>query len=649
SGSALDFNGSSDHVVIDNTASLNITGTEISLVAWINPRDGGVNIGSRIISKRTNAGGSEVYAMFTDRYRLTFHIDGQDMVSSHIIRLDDWTHVAMIYDGADMRIYVNGVLDVETPLVKTDPIDESNRAVHLGMREGEALHFNGIIDDVQIYNRALSASEVDALYDAIAVVPPPPPGLYFTDISGSAGISNSVDGGHGVMFAEVDNDSLPDLYLTNNFENQGARDEYFFDNTNGAVFAEVATARGIEDTDGGSHGAVWADFDNDGDYDLFNGSTWGESPNTLGNPINDNLYRNDGLATGSFTEVTPAAIQSTAIETRGVTAFDMDGDGDLDLYGVSSAVTSGVTEAFRNDGNFAFSSYVGGALGTTVAMQGVTDTDFDGDGDIDIFAANRTGDVTILQNDGLGIFTQILPASLGITHDARDGITTGDLDNDGDLDLLLVSDGRGWLYLRNSNTGLYVFQRTFNTIEGYMGGFADLDNDGDLDMVFAGDERTFLNDGTGTFVAGQSMPVSEIDDPRAIAFADIEGDGDLDFAIAAKRSRNWLIRNDFDAAGNWLKVALVSPQCQAGAFGAKTRVYLAGQAGVASAQIGLRESRGNYGYLAQDDPVLHFGLGAETSVDVVVYFLVGPTDPPATVTMSGVLANQRILIDECPP
>jgi hypothetical protein len=282
-------------------------------------------------------------------------------------------------------------------------------------------------------------------------------------------------------------------------------------------------------------------------------------------------------------------------------------------------------------------------------MQGVTDTDFDGDGDIDILSANRIGDFAILENDGFGIFTQIVPSSLDITHDARDGITTADIDNDGDLDLLLVSDGRGRLYLRDSNTGKYVFQRTFNTIEGYMGGFADLDNDGDLDLVFAGDERTFLNEGDGTFVAGQSMPVSEIDDPRAIAFADIEGDGDLDFAVAAKRSRNWLIRNDFDAAGNWLKVELVSPSCQAGAFGAKTRVYVAGQAGVAGALIGMRESRGNQGYLAQDDPVLHFGLGAEESVDVVVDFIVRPTDPPATVTVPGVLKNTRIVINQCPP
>jgi hypothetical protein len=276
-------------------------------------------------------------------------------------------------------------------------------------------------------------------------------------------------------------------------------------------------------------------------------------------------------------------------------------------------------------------------------MQGVTDTDYDGDGDIDVIAANRSGDFAILNNDGAGVFTQILPGTLDITDNAGDGITTADVDNDGDLDLLLVSDGSANLYLRDAVGEIYVKQQTFSSIEGYMGGFADLDNDGDLDLIFAGDERIFLNDGTGTFVSGQSVPVSEIVDPRAIAFADIDSDGDLDFAITAKNSRNWLVRNDIDlAAGNWLRVELVSPQCQAGAFGAKVSVSrIPGEGGVF---VGMREAKGNHGYLAQDEPVLHFGLGTIASVDVVVDFVDGSQS-----TVLAVAANQRILIDACPP
>ncbi|MCG8371667.1 MAG: CRTAC1 family protein, partial [Proteobacteria bacterium] len=460
-----------------------------------------------------------------------------------------------------------------------------------------------------------------------------PPVLGFTDITLSAGTAGPADGGHGVMFADVDDDGLPDLYLTNNFQDTGARADFFFLNQGGGVFLERAQNRGIDDVDGGSHGATWADLDNDGDYDLFNGTTWDAVGATFGFPDHDNVYRNDG--SGFFTDVTPPGMQSVLIETRGVTAYDMDGDGDLDLVGVPGSQTPGVNEAFRNDGGLGFSAHTGGALSTAVMSQGVIDTDFDLDGDIDILSANRNGVFAIMRNDGAGNFVQVAPSSLGFAHDAGDGITTADVDGDGDLDMLLVSDGTGHLYTRSAG-GSYSLQQSFTRVSGYMGGFADLDNDGDLDLVFAGDNEVFLNQGSGTFVAGPSLPTSGITDPRAVAFADIDLDGDLDLAIAAKRSRNWLVRNDFDG-GNWLKVRLTSPQGSAGAFGALTRIYPGGDAG--GTLLGLRESRGNHGYLAQDDPVLHFGLGSRSEVDVVVEFADG-----TQVILSRVAANRIVVV-----
>jgi len=654
-GSSLDFDPVDNaYVGIDtNTPALDITGTAISLEAWIYPRNGDVT--QRVISKRTDAPGDEVYAMIIDDYRLVFKLDGVDMISSHIIRLNDWVHVVMVYDGADKRIYVNGVLDLAAPQLKTDAIDSSLRPVQLGRIEDDTGFFDGQMDEVQVYDRALSAAEVAAQYALIAVVPPAAPGISTGDISVEAGIAVTVNGGKGVMFAEVDNDSLPDFYLTNGIDFTGPRDDLYFNNLTGVTFA-VDAAAGIADTDGGSHGAVWADLDNDGDFDLFNGSTWIDSPNSLGNPVNDNVYENTGFATGVFTDVSSPDILSTAIETRGVTAFDMDGDGDLDLFGVSSGRTLGVTEAFRNDGNFVFTTYAGGDLSTTPATQGVTDTDYDNDGDIDILAANRIGDIVILRNGdtggvlSTGVFTQIDPSTVGITMFADrgdDGLTTADVDNDGDLDLLFVNGNgsSGYLYLWDNVLKRYDFKQQFSDVEGYMGGFADLDNDGWQDLVFAGDERIFMNTGdvVGTlFVSGQSVPVSGIADPRAIAFADIEGDGDLDFAIAAKNSRAWLISNDTDVdAGNWLSVKLVSPSGQAGAFGAKVTVrQLAANGG---ALIGMREAKGNHGYLAQDNPVLHIGLGSETAVDVTVDFVDTDCDGQVTEVLNQT-ANQTIVI-----
>jgi hypothetical protein len=473
--------------------------------------------------------------------------------------------------------------------------------------------------------------------------------LGFTDITLSAGTAGPDIGGHGVMFADVDDDGLPDLYLTNNFSGTGERPDFFFRNQGGSSFADESVLRGIDDADGGSHGAAWADLDNDGDYDLINGTTWswnGSAGGDFGFPDHNNVYRNDLVGPGvfGFTDVTAQSIQDVQIETRAFIAFDFEGDGDLDLFGIPGSQVPGVNEAFLNNFNggagtaFDFTEYPEvGELKTAIASQGAIDTDIDDNGVIDAITANRGAVFQFLVNNGSGVFDAQDQSVFGIADDAGDGITAADADNDGDLDLLLVSDGTGELYFREPGT--YVHQRTFSGVEGYMGGFADLDNDGDLDLVFAGDNEVFLNDGFGTFTAGPSLPTVGINDPRAVAFADIDNDGDLDFAFAAKRSRNWLIRNDFDG-GRWLKVRLVSPQGMAGAFGAKTRIYRAGEAGQPGSLLGMRESRSNYGYLGQDDPVLHFGLGSRTSVDVVVTF------PDGTViTRHNVSANQTIRIE----
>jgi hypothetical protein len=204
--------------------------------------------------------------------------------------------------------------------------------------------------------------------------------------------------------------------------------------------------------------------------------------------------------------------------------------------------------------------------------------------------------------------------------------------------ILVDANDAGHLY-RNIGDGTFSFDRSFSNVDGYMAGPADLDNDGDLDLVFAGDSKIYLNNGSGVFSMGPTVPVSGINDPRAVAFADIDNDGDLDFAIGVKRARNWLVRNDYSGNNHWLKVKLVSPNGQAGAFGAKVKIYPAGKNKKGSL-LGLREAKSNYGYLGQDDPVIHFGLGDHESVDIQAVFLDG-----SEIVISDVPANRTIAIE----
>lgn len=462
--------------------------------------------------------------------------------------------------------------------------------------------------------------------------------LKFTDITKVAGTGGPMErnrlGGHGVIWSDVDDDGRPDLYITMIFDDP--MPELFFWNVDGRRFAEEGLRRGIADFDGGSHGACFADLDNDGDYDLFNGTTW-DHPQY---PCFNNVFRNDD---GRFMDVTGKSrmLHSRKFPTRGVLTFDMDQDGDLDLFCVTNYQGSKdppgeVNELYRNVGALTFEPIDASPVLSAPCGQGATDSDFDGDGDIDIIAANRTGPVNILRNDGTGNFDLVPPESIGIRHRAEDGITLADIDNDGDLDALLAGNDIGHLY-RNRGRGKFTFLRSFKQTDGYMGGFADLDNDTDVDLVFAGDDVCYINNGSGHFEAGPKVPVDGIDDPRGMAFADIDADGDVDFAIGCKRSRNWLVRNDLDA-GNWVKVRLISPDGQAGAFGAKVEIRPIDES--EHSLIGFREARGSNGYLGQDDPVMHFGLGDHREVRVIVTFLDG-----TAVEREGVPGHQVVIID----
>jgi hypothetical protein len=468
-----------------------------------------------------------------------------------------------------------------------------------------------------VFVRGFTAAEEDSLGSGGSTA-------VFSDVTSAAQI-NTLTGSSGCCWADINEDGRPDLYITRS-RGENSTDQCYI-NMGNLVFSEESATMGIEDQDDGSRSACWGDLDNDGDFDLVNGTIL-RLPEDEGE--HNDVYRNNG--DGSFSDVTDDPILGTRMKTRSVVLFDMDNDFYLDIFSVPGYLGTNDTppwshpnEVYHNAMAFAFEAWDAsdcGALLTAPAGHGATATDFDNDGDLDIFAANQTGPLNILINNGQGLFALVSdPASLGITHGAGSGITMGDVDNDGDLDLLLVSKqpSEAFLYF-NDGDGTFTFStQSWSNVLGYMGGFADIDNDMDLDLVFAGYPRSLMNDGNGQFEQGSVIPYAvPVGSPRSLAFADIEDDGDPDFVITDLVSTARLIRNDFNNANHYLKVKIVTPKGQAGGFGAKVYLYPANQAG--GQLLGFREIRSNNGFCGQDDPVVHFGLGMYTAADVVVIF-----------------------------
>ncbi|HSF19900.1 MAG TPA: CRTAC1 family protein [Vicinamibacteria bacterium] len=470
-------------------------------------------------------------------------------------------------------------------------------------------------------------------------------GPCFTNVSSSAGfLSPQNFGGHGIQVVDVNGDGWLDVYVTHIANPAENRPDLLFMNEgrNPLTLAEAGVANGVSDdgflegVSAESHAAVFADLDNDGDYDLFNVHTWNG---------NNRLYRNEG--TGHFVDLTESAgIEITDLGSRGVSAADLNADGLLDL--VVSAWQGAQPIVYWNLGGLRFERVrVKGVDNRPFANQGISTSDYDGDGRPDLaltafeYLENEgRGPIALLRNEGDRFSDATDFASLVYERRSREtvgtnGVSFADFDNDGTIDILITG-GHGSKLYRNNGEGRFHLMQIFDGIH-YTGAFGDLDNDGDLDLYFAGETGVYLNNGSGGFGRIDEVGLEGIgNDARAAVLADLDNDGALDVLIASKQGSNSLFLNR-SQVGSWIKVSLIGPQGNAGAFGARVKLHAAGGA---ERLLGMREARSGTGYCAQDAPVLHFGTGTEALVDLVVTFPDG-----SSVTRSGVPTGQTLVVD----
>jgi hypothetical protein len=169
-GQAFSFNGTSQYVDVTNSASLNPINS-LTLEAWINPSQ---LPGSAPIFKKAGEGTAQQdgYALQLDYPRgLGFWVyvsGGVGLVGSALapIPANQWSHVAGVYDGTNLSLYTNGVL-VGTPVRAPGQIVASGNDLQIGHDPSNPIwYFSGLIDEASLYDTALSASQIQAIYNA---------------------------------------------------------------------------------------------------------------------------------------------------------------------------------------------------------------------------------------------------------------------------------------------------------------------------------------------------------------------------------------------------------------------------------------------------------------------------------------------------
>lgn len=527
------------------------------------------------------------------------------------------------------------------------------------------------------------------------------PTITFKEVSAAAGIECvSLSGalekprlidtlGCGMCWFDYDGDGWLDLFIPNGSTIEAvlgkAKNEVsnkLFRNKGDGTFEDVTdktarrwtekvtkadgTVEEVARTEGGLHDDRWsisataADYDNDGDADLY---VCNFGPNCL--------YRNNG--DGTFLDVAPEMGVTFDQDTvkPGSGWGDIDNDGDLDLYVSAYIILNRKTpwppfaktmrdmkvmmgpqklkgasdRLFRNDGNIFTEISKEGGLRVNEEEYGFTIymVDLNGDDALDIFVAN---DMTPNHH-----YRQVKPAKftpcgsdsgLAVDHDGVNkacmGVAIGDLNDDLIPDFfitnfaaqtndLYVSEGDNYW---NEDPNPTEMVRTALPYVGWGTGFWDFDLDGDEDLVaFNGHvfpqvatERPrvqdyeqlpllYRRDGPIKFrdagkAAGTDFHAQR--NCRGAGFADYDEDGDVDIALFQMDKRALLLRNDTPAKGRFLRVELLGTTINRDAYGSRIVVEAGGRRQ-------CRWKLGQGSFISQNDPRALIGLGPVDKVD----------------------------------
>lgn len=508
--------------------------------------------------------------------------------------------------------------------------------------------------------------------------------IQFIDVTEAAGIHFQHAGGidhrvvpalvgSGAAWTDYDNNGTLDLYIVNSTAVRPEPDTILpqnrlYRNNDDGTFTDVTDIAGVGDT-GWGMGCAFADYDNDGDADLY-----------VTNYKANVFYLNKG--DGTFKKFTSGAggIGHKGFGS-GITWGDFDTDGFLELYvGNYIEYTKvpqgdevffpydffGQTNIFylnKGDGSFIEVTDAAKVNGGFHLTLGVAAADYDNDGDLDIYLANDSDQNILYRNDSEMTFINTnQPDARSRTGDIRSGmgVAWGDYDNDSALDLFVTNwlDENNVLYRNNGDGTFTDVSARSGIFESGLGKtcwgtvFFDMDNDTDLDIFFSaghidpatweshGQHDVLLrNNGDGTFTdISEQVGLWDFESPgvgRGVAAADYDADGDIDLFIVNSGEKPRLLQNRGGNSLNWLHIRTIGVESNRDGIGARIMV-------ITGDIQQIREVAAGSSYLSQHSPEVEFGLGNHDIVDkVIVRWSSGTVQ-----TLTNVAVNQRLVITE---
>lgn len=423
--------------------------------------------------------------------------------------------------------------------------------------------------------------------------------LTFTDVTQQSGIV-ATGYGMGVAAGDINNDGLPDLYLTN----LGANQMYL--NKGGGKFTDVTKESGTDDPRW-STSASFLDYDRDGWLDLmvvnyadfsvanspncYNATTARDycTPRVFRSPGN-RLFHNKG--NGVFEDVTVAAGVSKEFgHGLGVVTADFNNDGWIDIYVANDGDQNQLWTNQKN-GTFVNDALLAGAAvnrnGQTEAGMGVDVGDFDGNGTDDIFVTHLMDETnTLFVNMGQALFEdRTREAGLGMPGRRFTGFGTFFFDYDND----------SWLDLFVANGAVQLLPELVRQKNSFPLGQPN---------------QLFRNNGKGSFVEiMEQAELQPLEISRGAALGDVDNDGDTDVLVTNNNGPARLLLNQVGSGNHWLGLRLVGKSGR-DMLGAQVEIV------IDEKNILRRRVRTDGSYLVANDPRVLVGLARVTKIKAV--------------------------------